>query len=623
MLLDRLQDRVREACEQLFGKRPEIVPLEFPTDRTHGDLTVNAFLLARELRLRPDAIALQLAGALSGAPETLRAEAVKGFVNLTLEPAALFRTAVSETLEAGDAYGRGRSLAGTRQLIEFSAPNTNKPMHLGHMRNNFLGKSVALVRANAGADMVRANLYNDRGIQICKSMLAYERYGENATPASTGEKGDHFVGRYYVMFETRFREERDAWITAHPAHEETWAATHSTDRKGRPLSADRIHANYVASFKEENFGLVTLGSDCQEMLRNWEAGDPAVRELWATMNAWALEGFSATYARLGIAFDCLYRESETYTLGRELVLAGVGKGTFERLPDGAVVCDLEQEGLGRKVVLRSDGTSVYITQDIGTTVLKADQQHVDGQTWVVAEEQAWHFKVLFAVLRKMGYSWAPNLRHLSYGLVHLPSGRMKSREGTVVDADDLLNEVADLAASEIRIRDPDQALPDEEVGRRAEVIALAALQFMLLKVTPTSEMIFNPEESVKFEGDTGARVLYAYARLNTMILDARAEDLADDAPTLVLGQEAERALALRLLAYPALAGRAARDDNPSVIAAFILDLVRDLNRFYETCDVLREADPALRRARLALCRAVATGLRNACGLLGMPLLERM
>jgi arginyl-tRNA synthetase len=363
------------------------------------------------------------------------------------------------------------------------------------------------------------------------------------------------------------------------------------------------------------------------MLRRWEGDDPEVRQLWETMSGWVIEGFEQTYRALGISFDVVYRESETWQWGRDKVLEGVKRGVFTRRTDGAVEIDLTAEKLDRKVVLRSDGTSIYITQDIGTTIRKAEEHKLDGQVWVVGNEQIYHFQVLFKIMERLGYPWSERLRHLAYGMVNLPEGRMKTREGTVVDADDLLAEVTELAAEEVRARDPAGEILPEEVAHRASVIGLAALRFMLLKVAPKNDMTFDPAESVKFDGDTGARVLYAFARLRSLINDSVSEVPADHAsqhPDLtVLTHEAERNLALDLLAFTGAAGRAAREDNPSVIAAFLLELVRDLNRFYDRCPVLKDPDPTVRGARLSLCRATAEVLRRGADLLGMPLLERM
>lgn len=623
MLLDDIIAHIREAAARSFGVTPRNVPVETPPDLAYGDLAVNAFLMARELRRPPPAIAEALAAGLQDLELFASVEAVKGFVNLRISNRPLFERLLPGILEDPEAFGRGGSLQGQRLMVEFSAPNTNKPQHLGHMRNNFLGDALSRLLANEGAAVLRANLYNDRGIQICKSMLAYSRWGGSGTPEEAGVKGDHYVGRWYVRFETELARERDRFIAEHPEHFEAWSRDHGKDRKGRPLDPGTLRSRYLASFREENFGELPLGRACQRMLQDWESGDPQVMELWRIMNAWAIGGFEETYRRLGISFHRVYRESETWAFGRELVLEGLERGVFERRGDGAVEIDLSNAGLGRKVVLRPDGTAVYITQDIGTTVRKAADENLDGQFWVVAEEQRHHFKVLFEVLGRLGYSWADNLHHLAYGLVHLPEGRMKSREGRVVDADDLVDEVRDLAAAEVRKRYGEEDLRPGEASERGEVIGLAALRFMLLKVSPRNSMTFNPEESVRFEGDTGSRVLYAHARLNTMLQDAGEEARETGADWSLLGHEAERALALLLLHFPRAASRAASDYNPSLVANHLLDIVRQLNRFYEQCDVLREKDPARRRARLLLCRASAEVLRRACGLLGMPLLERM
>lgn len=624
MILDQIAGLARRAVAQCFGHEAVDVTVELPQEPQHGDLTINAFHLARQLRLPPPKIAQELARELSDQEPIAAAEAVKGFVNLWLDPAARQRAALEPILADPASYGRGTRHQDQRIMVEFSAPNTNKPLHLGHMRNHFLGDAVARIVANAGAEVIRANLLNDRGIHICKSMVAYRHWGEGATPESSGAKGDHLVGRFYVLFEKRFAEARDRWISDHPEHFAEWRERHGTTRKGKPIPEDRLETNYRAWFREEGFGLISLGAECQETLLGWERGDAEVRELWETMNRWAIEGFHATYAAQGIHFDRVWRESETWALGRDIVLEGLRAGTFHRREDGAVEIDLEDAGLGRKILLRSDGTSIYITQDIGATVMKAESCQVDGQVWIVAEEQRYHFQVLFEILKRLGKPWAANLHHLAYGLVHLPEGRMKSREGKVVDADDLYQEVAALAANEVRSRDPEGQIPPEEVQRRAEVIGLSALRFMLLKVSPPTSMTFYPEESVKFEGDTGARILYAYARLATMLRDAREQGIAtEDFDWALLDHETERILALDLLGFPRICDRAAQDHNPSHVTTWLIDLVRDLNRFYDQCDILRSSDPALRSARLVLCRAVATALERGCDLLGMPVLERM
>ncbi|MSR74455.1 MAG: arginine--tRNA ligase [Planctomycetes bacterium] len=620
MLLAHLADLARSAITLAYGVSPTQVAIEFPEDRARGDLTVNAFLLAKELRIAPPKLAATLAAALNGCSPVDTAVAVSGYVNLKLQPEALLTALLQEVLDDPTAFGQGTALAGRRLMVEYSAPNTNKPLHLGHMRNNFLGHSTAAVLANAGATVLRANLFNDRGIHICKSMLAWKRFMNGVTPTDTGQKSDHLVGDCYVRFDKEFAREVETHCAAHPEEFEVWK-TQRLAQKDAPKADDAALAReWRASFREAGFAQIPLGAECTEMLRAWERGDTEVHALWNLMNGWAFAGFAKTYTDLGVSFDVVYRESETWTLGRDLILEGLERGVFQRRADGAVEIDLSAEKLGRKVVLRSDGTSVYITQDIGTTVLKAAQNQLDGQLWVVGDEQKYHFAVLFAILRHMGYAWASDLHHLAYGLVNLPEGRMKSREGTVVDADDLLAETTALAVLEIRARDEEHRLEDAEVQRRAAVVALSALRFMLLKVNPLASMTFDPKESVKFDGDTGARVLYAYARLRSM-LDA-AGTLSRGNPAL-LNDPAEINLALTLLALPAAAARAAREYNPGVVANWLLELVRDLNRFYDRCDVLRATDQELRAARLQLCAAAVAGLERGTALLGMPLLQRM
>ena len=622
MLLEQIAALINQAISQTFNAKVSRVPLEFPQNRSFGDLTINAFMLARELHRAPRGIAEELARNLGNLGPIDSAAAVDGYINLRLVPEAIFQGSIPEVLRDPDAFGRNKEKDGLKLMVEYSAPNTNKPQHLGHMRNDFLGHCLSLILGNAGADVVKANLYNDRGTHICKSMLAYERFGEGATPDSTGKKGDHFVGEYYLMFEARFNEQRDEWIDQNPDHFSDFKERHGVDRKGREVPEDKLRKKYLSSFKEENFELIELGKSCQEMLRNWESDDPAVRALWTKMTGWVVEGFQKTYEDLGVSFDVVYKESDTWRWGRDKVMEGLEKGVFYKREDGAIEIDLKADKLDKKVVLRSDGTASYITQDIGTTIRKAEEHNLDGQVWVVGNEQIYHFQVLFKIMERLGFGWAEHLHHLAYGMVNLPEGRMKTREGTVVDADVLLAEVAALAADEVRDRDPSGEISAEEIAHRAETIGLASLRFMLLKVAPKNDMMFDPAESVSFDGDTGARVLYAYARLRSLLNDGGEVDHAS-IDLSVLTHEMERNLALGILSFTGAAARAARDMNPSVIASFLLELVRDLNRFYDRCPVLKEEDEGLRNARLALCSDAATVLRRGADLLGMPLLERM
>ncbi|HYC76847.1 MAG TPA: arginine--tRNA ligase [Planctomycetota bacterium] len=625
MLLDELAATARQALSELLdGAEAPPVTVEFADDAKLGDVVVNCFHLAKALKRPPPALAAALAPKLVGRGAIAEASAASGYVNVTVRRDALFRGAAPAARDAARA-GASDVRAGRRLLVEFSAPNTNKPQHLGHLRNNFLGDAVARLLEAAGASVVRVNLINDRGIHICKSMLAYLRFGERATPSSTGMKGDHFVGKWYVAFEKAFQAEADAYVAAHPEEYAAWAATRSVDKKGRPRPEAELRAEWRASFKEENFGKVPLGAAAQQMLRDWEAGDPDVVALWKTMNGWVLAGFDETYRKLGIRFDKVYLESETYRLGRDLILRGLERGVFKRRADGATEIDLSADGLGRKVVLRSDGTSVYITQDIGTTVRKAEEFGADGQIWVVADEQRFHFQALFAILARMGYPWAKSLQHLAYGMVHLPEGRMKSREGTVVDADDLLAEVADLAREEIVRRDPE--ISPAALDERAGAIALAALKFMLLKVTPATTMTYDPKESVSFDGETGPYLLYTYARIRRMLVDGAwdADKAADAFDAGTLGHASETALALEILKFRRAVDRAARDCNPAALCQYLVGLAQTYNTYYQDVPILkvRASNPALCTARLTLSAAAANVVARGLELLGIGVVDKM
>ncbi|MDD3118278.1 MAG: arginine--tRNA ligase [Victivallales bacterium] len=537
-----------------------------------GDLTINCFRFARLFRQAPDAMAREVAAFLAGHDDVETAEAVKAFVNITLRPGAVHRDTVADP---------NRILGATivpaarrrRILIEYSAPNTNKPQHLGHVRNNTLGMSLAALLQRVGHEVIPINLVNDRGIHICKSMIAYQRFGEGETPASSGIKGDHLVGKYYVRFNTELKRQLDALTQA------------------RPELADRSD--------EDLFLETELGAATQKMLQDWEAGVPVVRELWQLMNSWVFAGFAQTYARMGVKFAHTYLESETYLLGKDNILDGLARGVFSRRDDGAIIADLGK--LGQKVVLRSDGTSVYITQDIGTTIRKYNDYHPDTQIWVVGDEQIHHFKMLFEILRRMGFSWADNLYHLAYGMVNLPSGKMKSREGTVVDADDLFAEMAALARAATLERCGDEIPAD--LDERAEIIGMGALKFMLLKFNPKTTMMFDPQASLKFEGDTGPYVQYAGARINSIAAKAAEKGLviSDDVNWELLAAPEEKALSIMASFYPATLAEAAEKMDCSVLVGYLLDLAKAFNRFYRECPVLSAEDDALRQARMQLC----------------------
>ena len=565
-----------------------------PADMT-GDLTVNCFRFAKIFRAAPDKIAEMSADFLNRHADVEKAEKIKAFVNLTLKGHAVHRDSVARLNELLDS-GRLPQDKRQRILIEFSAPNTNKPQHLGHVRNNTLGMSLASLLKRVGHDVIAINLVNDRGIHICKSMLAYQRFGNGVTPQSTGIKGDHLVGDFYVKFNSALKLELEAL------------------KKDKPELAGKDD--------EDLFLETEIGRATQKMLQDWEAGDPAVMALWKTMNSWVFAGFDVTYKRMGIKFDHTYLESQTYLLGKDLVAESLKKGVFTQRPDGAVVVDLGK--MGQKVVLRSDGTSVYITQDIGTTLKKYEDYKPDSQIWVVGDEQILHFNMLFAILKKMGYSWADNLFHLVYGMVNLPTGKMKSREGTVVDADDLFAEMVDLAKEAARERCGDE-VSEEDIAARAEIIGMGALKFMLLKFNPKTTMTFDPQASVKFEGDTGPYVQYACARINSIERKSIERGIkCDDNPDWsLLTKEEEKSLSITAYFYPQALLEAAEKKDNSVLVEYLLDLAKAFNRFYRECPVLAADDENLRKSRLALCAGIRAILADGLNTLTIGVPEAM
>lgn len=590
---------VRELAEHLRTAHdaPELeIPVDACPPDMQGDITVNCFKFARTLRGNPMQLATAVRDWLRNHDDVARADCVKAFVNVTITTRALMADTVADPEPLLDAAALPEAER-THVLVEYSAPNANKPQHLGHVRNNTLGVAICGLLERAGHRVSRINLVNDRGIAICKSMIAYQRFFEGLSPESTGIKGDHLIGDCYVAFDKELRRQLE------------------TLRESRPELAD---------VKDEAlFARTEIGAAAHDMLTQWEAGDEAVRALWRRLTDWVLEGFDRTYEQFGVRFDRTYFESDTYVLGKDIVDQGLDRGVFYRRDDGAVEIDLSDLKLDRKVVLRSDGTSVYVTQDLGTTQLKAEHFQPDGMIWIVGDEQIYHFKVLFAILRRLGYPWADKLHHLAYGMVHLPSGKMKSREGTVVDADDLYAGMVELARQATLSRYEEQ--PDD-LDERARVIGLAALQFMLLKVNPKTTIKFDPEAAIRFEGDTGPYVLYACARIASMrrkVAEAEPTDFAESADWALLDTEEERAVAVTCARYGDTVQRAARELDPSILAAFLLDLTRQFNRFYKQHSVLSADTPTLRRTRLELCLRVQSVLVDGLGALGIETLEAM
>lgn len=550
---------------------------EFPPKPELGDIGFPVFSYAKVLKTNPALIASRLEEILAGTPAEMgRAKAVGPYLNVFFDRPGTVGEVLSRGNNDASAWNRAKPLGGTRMMVEFSCPNTNKPLHLGHLRNNVLGESLSRILKAAGAEVRKVNLINDRGVHICKSMLAYQVYGEGRSPRDEGLKSDHFVGKYYVRFNDLKKED--------------------------PLAEEKA----------------------QELLRRWEARDPEVLKLWKTMNGWAVDGIQATYARQGISFDQYYFESETYTKGRSEVLEGLSKGIFYEEADGSIWVNLEDIGLDRKVLLRKDGTSLYITQDIGTAIQRHGDWPFDTLVYVVASEQQYHFKVLFEVLARLGYSWAKNLHHLSYGLVNLPSGRMKTREGTVVDADDLIDELASLAAGEIEAKGRDSSVGDSAAV--AERVALGALHYYLLQTSPTKDMLYDPQQSLSFTGDTGPYLQYMGARACSILrkqAEGEGNSSGGSVKPALLGNDADWVLVRRLAAYSEALELAARTMEPSAIAAYGHEIAADFSAWYRDNPVLSNPDPDLSASRIALVRAVEATLREVCSLLCVPFLEVM
>lgn len=540
----------------------------------NGNITVNCFRVSSIFKNPPDKIASMAVDFLNAHKDVEKAEKIKAFVNITLKAGALFRDSVADI---GKLLASGVLPETERKkiVVEYSAPNTNKPQHLGHVRNNTLGMSLVSLLKRVGNDVSPVNLVNDRGIHICKSMIAYERFGNGETPEGSGIKGDHLVGKYYVIFNKEL---------------------------GKQLEELRTRKPELAEKKDEEIFLETeIGAATQKMLQDWEAGKPEVISLWKKMNGWVFKGFDETYKRMGIEFKHTYLESETYLLGKEFVQEGLEKGCFKKREDGAVIISLDKKN-GDKVLLRADGTSVYITQDIGTTVKKSQDFNPDMQVWVVGDEQILHFKMLFEILKKMGYKWADNLHHLSYGMVNLPTGRMKSREGTVVDADDLFEEMVKLAKDATIERC--NGNPPADIDKRAEIVGMGALKFMLLKFNPKTTIMFDPQASVKFEGDTGPYVQYACARINSIERKGREKGITVDNSSVnwdLLGTDFEKAIASMAFFYPSILKTSAEKLDCSILINYILDFAKLFSRFYRECPVLNAEDKELAKARLALC----------------------
>lgn len=587
-----------------------------------GDVGFPCFVLARTLRKAPPAIAAEVVEkieSLLGDDDAFIAEvsAVGPYVNFRYDKSELARIVLGDVLEREGHFGRDVVDEPRHWMIEYSAPNTNKPQHLGHVRNNLLGATVASVLDFAGHQVTRVNLINDRGIHICKSMLAYKLFGEGETPESTGIKGDHLVGKYYVLFARKFAAEYEAWLGTAAADErfEAWKEEHDGDR-----------AAFEADYEDTYFNNESvLGQQTREMLLAWEAGDGEVVELWNTMNSWVFKGFDETYQRLGVGFDRVYRESETYLLGKDIVVRGLEDGKFEKLDDGAIICDLEKLGFGedqKKVLLRSNGTSVYTTQDLGTALARFDEYDIDNMVYVVGDEQNYHFQVLFKILALLRPELDGHLEHLSYGMVLLPEGKMKSREGKVVDADDLIAGMVELAEESIRERYDE--LSDEEIAHRAEAIGLAALKYYLMDFNPRTTVHFDPAKSIEFEGRTGPYCLYSYARIQSIARKLGGWPASSNEAMLALGTELELEIVKLLQEWPSVVSRAARDLDPSKLSEHVFKICKAFSTLYNDSDHrIVDLEGPRRDGLLLLTQSVASVVKTGLGVLGIEVLDAM
>lgn len=583
--------KVKEAAQQLYQANLESVELQATRKEFEGDVTVVVFPMLRVIKGNPVQIGESVGQYLTENLEEISGfNVVKGFLNLVISNA--YYTTFFDDIKELENYGLGSPKQEDKAvMVEYSSPNTNKPLHLGHIRNNLLGYAVAEIIKASGKKVYKTQIINDRGIHICKSMIAWQKFGNGETPESTGLKGDKLVGNYYVKFDQEYKTEIKNLIACGKTEEEA--------KKEAPLILE-----------------------AQEMLRKWEAGDEEVVTLWKTMNGWVYDGFEQTYTALGVDFDSYYYESNTYLLGKDNIEEGLEKGVFFKKEDGSVWCDLSDDGLDEKLVLRSDGTAVYMTQDIGTAIQRVkDNPDVGGMIYTVGNEQDYHFKVLFLILKKLGYDWAENLFHLSYGMVDLPSGKMKSREGTVVDADDLMDEMQKTARTISQDLGKLDGYTEEQKEEVYKTIGLGALKYYILKVDPKKRIMFNPEESVDFQGNTGPFIQYTYARIQAILRKADF-DWQNESVSIELHSK-EKELIKQLEIYPQIIQDAAKDLSPAVIANYTYDLVKAYNSFFQNVSIFGADTEDEKTFRVQLSGMVGKVIKSAFGLLGIQVPERM
>ena len=590
-LQESLSNHIKQAFVTLYNTPLETVEFQATRKDFEGDITVVTFSMLRTLKMNPAQLGEDLGSYLTQhVDEVVRFNVVKGFLNLVLSDAYFMK--LFQTVHVNPSFGFVTPSNDKAMMVEYSSPNTNKPLHLGHVRNNLLGYSVAEILKASGKKVYKTQIINDRGIHICKSMVAWQRYGNNQTPESTGLKGDKLVGNYYVKFDQVYKEE-------------------IKDLEAKGLSEDDAKAQ------------APILLEAQEMLLKWEAGDAAVVSLWEQMNAWVYAGFEVTYKSLGVDFDSYYYESQTYLLGKSFINEGLQSGVFIKKEDGSVWCDLTPDGLDEKIVLRADGTAVYMTQDIGTAIQRLnDFPDVSGMVYTVGNEQDYHFKVLFLILKKLGFDWAKNLTHLSYGMVDLPSGKMKSREGTVVDADDLIVEMASTAKDISQELGKLEGYSESEKSETYKTIGLGALKYFILKVDPKKRILFDPQASVDFQGNTGPFIQYTYARIQAILRKSPVEIKSDISLEYAL-HDKEKSLLKQLQLFPEVIQQAAANYSPALVANYAYDLVKEFNSFYQNVSILGAESTSEIRFRVQLSQAVATTIKNAFSLLGIKVPERM
>jgi arginyl-tRNA synthetase len=620
----------------LFGGNIEEKLIQFQKTRkdVEGDLTLVTFPFSKMMKLSPEQAAQKIGNFLViHLNEVAGFNVIKGFLNIVFRDSYWLEQLI--VMHGTENYGFAPANSKPTIMVEYSSPNTNKPLHLGHLRNNFLGYSVAEILKANGHKVVKTQIINDRGIHICKSMLAWERFakidgnGQKETPASSGMKGDHFVGKYYIEFENQLIKEAFAiaqdhanndyeGLEAEKANEikKLFEALNATDKDSDPKKWKSIHSKIAGLCKDET----TLLYEAQQMLVRWEARDPQTYLLWSTMNGWVYDGFDATYKQMGVNFDKLYYESDTFLIGKDVVIEGLQKGIFYKKDDGSVWIDLTKDGLDEKLLLRSDGTAVYMTQDIGTAIDRfKDFPDLGGIVYTVGNEQDYHFQVLFLILKKLGYDWAEHCYHLSYGMVDLPDGKMKSREGKVVDADDLMAEVVKMAKASTQERGHIEGMSESQKQALYDLIGMGGLKYFLLKVDPQKRMKFNPDESIELQGNTAPFIQYVHARIQSLLAKYSGEI---DASNLAL-TAMEKELVKMLSEFPGIIQEAGQNYSPAVIANYTFELVKQFNTFYQAVSILNEENEALKQTRLIISKQLASVIATAMSLLGIAVPDRM